>query len=235
MKYVMSILLLVVSATMLAAQDEPTPDPLIAAVMQASEPVVLQTFDIGSSSYSATVTVYPCVEIGSQELSYERLDVINRATNETTLVAEQLINCGGLGGFGLSVIHWSENGEFLYYTDAREGVPDGLVTRWVAPIYRVQLTDLQIERFGFARFSFNRQQLLAWTETDITVISTNDATETVYPVQPANLTLIDVMWLPDASGILYIQSDSPIAGSRSTVTHIDLETGEQTVLLDTAN
>jgi hypothetical protein len=182
----------------------------------------------------AQVTVYPCVDIGEQEASYERLELIDMATAETQFVAEQVINCGGLGGFGLWVQRWAPNADFLYYTDAREGAPDGLVVDWVPPLYRVRLDELQIERLGQARFSPDGQWLASWTQAQIGITAADSTESTDFTLMPADLLIVQVQWLPDSSGIMYVQADAPFAASRSAVTHIDLATMEQNLLLDTA-
>jgi len=50
-----------------------------------------------------------------------------------------------------------------------------------------------------------------------------------------DLYFTNLVWLPDGSGLLYVQADAPFASTRSVVTHIDLESGEQSSLLDTGS
>lgn len=218
------------------AQGEPTPDPVIDEIIASSEPEIIQSFPL--EGFTATVIRYACVEAGGQEMAYERLDITNTSTNESHRVAEQFIVCGGLGAYGLSILRAAPNGEFLFYTDAREGSPDGLTNGWARPIWRVNPANFQVDSIGQAKFSVTGEWLAAWDQTQITVMSVDatDLTEsTHFPLMPAGLQLIEVIWLPDNTGLIYIQADAPIGSTRTTVTHIHLETMAQTILLETGN
>lgn len=215
------------------AQEDPATEEVIAAVIAATEPEILQSLTAPDTLQRAEVTVYPCVDVGGLETSYERLDVIDSKTGEAHLITEQVIYCGGLGAFGLGILRWSDNSAFLYFTDGREGAPDGLVINWTPPVLRVQPGDWQIERLGAGHFSRNNLWLATWSQGKISILPTNAADGgSDFPTLPADLLIMDVLWLPDDSGVIYIQTDEPIASSRSTVTHIDIETSEQTLLLD---
>jgi hypothetical protein len=210
---------------------------MIAAVLAAATPETIQRVDSPDGSQRAEVTVYPCVDIGEQEGSYERLNLIDNSTGEVSLLAEQVIYCGGLGGFGLWVQRWSGDGAYLYYTDAREGVPDGQATAWVSPLWRVQLADLAVESLGQAQFSPDGAWLALWDQTQVRIIPSagDGTTATAFDRMPAGLQMFQATWLPDSSGLLYIQADTlygPV--SRSAVTHVDLAASAQTVLLDSS-
>lgn len=231
----LSYLLLLVClgmATSAYAQETDT-DDRIAAIVAAAEPTIIQQIESPDGSQRAVVTIYPCVNIGEEEASYERLDLINDRTDETHLIAEQVINCQGVGAFGLWVRTWSANGEFLYYTDAREGVPDGMAGSWVPPLWRVQLADLQVDRLGPAQFSPNGLWIATWSPTQISIMSVDSTDQTDFGSVLTDVQIVEIVWLPDNSGLLYIQAHTPYASSRSVVTHIDLATMEQTLLLDT--
>jgi hypothetical protein len=215
--------------------DAQQPDDIIEAVVAAIEPHIIQSIDSPDGLYTAAVTVYPCVDIGEQESSYERLDLTDTRTGEVHQIAEQIINCGGLGAFGLWILRWSENGVYLYYTDAREGIPDGMVTDWVPPLWRARVADLQLESLGQAQFSPDGQQLVEWDQTQIRIRSANTDDVFDFTLLPENLMMMQVVWLPDSSGVLYIQTDEIFQSSRSTVTHIDINAQEQTILLDKVN
>lgn len=53
-----------------------------------------------------------------------------------------------------------------------------------------------------------------------------------FDLLPTGLQIVSVLWLPDSTGILYLQANAPFNSTGSTVTHIDLRAGTQTVLLD---
>jgi hypothetical protein len=225
----MSLLLWLSAVLIVSAQDTDTPDPRIEAIMAASTPITLQA--VINETHSAIVTSYPCVSIDGEKLSYERLDIKTLESGESSLVADQLINCGGLGAFGLASLRWSDDGAFLYYTDAREGVPDGLVFGSFLTVWRLTLADSTIENLGIGQFSFDTEHWVTWDEEHIRLTSTHEEKE--FSLEPPDLVVIKVEWLPDSAGVLYIQADIPGPSTRSTVTYIDVETQEQTVLIDT--
>lgn len=227
--FLLLFLFVVVSAQ---AQD---PDDVVATVVSTAQPEIIQSVESPDGLLLSEVTVYPCTDINGQQTSYEKLELVDNTTDETHLLAEQLINCGGLGAFGLWVQRWSENNEYLYYTDAREGAPDGLAVAWVPPISRVSIADLQVNYLGQAIFSPDLLWIAAWDQEQVRIVSVETDESEAFDRIPAELQMMTLIWLPDNSGLLYIQADAPIAPVlRSTVTHIDRTTLSQTILLDTA-
>lgn len=102
----------------------------------------------------------------------------------------------------------------------------------------MNLADFQVESIGQAKFSLTGAWLAAWDQTQIKIMSASaaDLTEsTNFPLMSADLELVEVTWLPDSTGVIYIEADALIGGTRNTVTHIDLETMAQTILLDTGD
>lgn len=235
-KWMLCVVLLVSLCSVLYAQDTPTTDPTIAAIIAASEPTIIDSFTL--ANYAANVIAYPCTDVEGEEMAYERLDITNAATNETRTVADQLRNCQGLGAFGLSLGRFvplpdSDGNEgFLFFNDAREGEPDGAVLGWVPSLWRVNLADFQVELIGQAKFSLTGEELVTWDQNQIRVMPAAGDDFTDFPLMPAGLQMVEVTWLPFNSGVIYIQTDKLIGGTRNTVTHIDLATMEQTILLD---
>ncbi len=218
--------------TPLYAQD-PDTEAIVAVVTDIAEPEVIQQFDGPAGMRYVEVTRYPCTNVDEQEVAYEHLDLVDTATDEREQIAQQVIFCGGLGAYGFGVQRWSLSGTYLYYTDAREGVPDGLAVGWVPPVWRVDLTTMDVQRLGPARYAPNGQLIVAWDRSQLQIIPMDAEGVTDFLLRPTELELVDVLWLPDSSGVLYTQADmlfGPV--TRSTVTHIDLEAGEQTILLE---
>lgn len=223
------VLLLSLCITGVSAYAQEAAD-VIALVTAATEPQTLQRLDSPDGTLYAEVIVYPCVDIGEQVASYEQLFVTNTETGETRQVAEQVISCGGLGAFGLLADRWSESGEFLYYTDAREGVPDGDGAGWAPTLWRVRLDDLQVEALGIGWFSPNGQWLVVWNSERIRVMPPDGGDTADYTLMPDAMRLTNVNWLPDSTGIVYIQGNMFGESPRSAVTHIDIAQSKQTVL-----
>jgi hypothetical protein len=70
------------------------------------------------------------------EVSYEQLNLLEVATQKQTEVMHQQIYCGGLGAYGLAALCWFADSQLLYFTDARQGVPDG-AGEWQRPLFQV--------------------------------------------------------------------------------------------------
>lgn len=216
------------------AQDEET-NRRIDAVMAAAEPLVLQQVDSPDGAWQAVVTQYPCIYIDDvgERLSYERLDIVDSSSDTVLLVAEQIINCQGLGAYGLAVRHWSGSGAYLYFTDAREGQPDGMASAWTPPIARYVVETASIEHLGQAALSMDGQWMATWAEDGIRLLATDSTEPNLYELMPADLQVIQVVWLPDSSGLIYVQADVAMGSvGRSTATHLDIATETQTILLD---
>ena len=52
--------------------------------------------------------------------------------------------------------------------------------------------------------------------------------------QPEALQISNLVWLPDSKGAIYMQTDNLNASTFSTITYIDLETLEQSIILNTS-
>lgn len=207
-------------------------DEIIATVMESAEPELVQQVTSPDGSTRIEITAYPCVPVDEISYSFEQLHIIENETNEANLMSEMLISCSGLGAAGFWVQHW--DGSYVYYHSERQGVPDG-AGYWTPRIQRAELSGIQILNIydlGSAKFSPDKQWLAAW-DTDHIGIMTVDNTDTIeFELTPDDMMLSDVVWLPDNSGLLYVQSDAPFMSTQSSVTHIDIMTMEQTVLLD---
>jgi hypothetical protein len=225
------VLLLSLCITGVSAYPQEAAD-IIALVTAATEPQTLQRLDSPDGAWYAEVIVYPCVDIGDQVASYEQLLLTNTETGETQQVAEQVISCGGLGAFGLLVDRWSESGAFLYYTDAREGVPDGDGAGWAPTLWRVRVDDMHAESLGMGRFSPDGRWLAVWNQERVRVMPVDAGDGVDFALLPETMRLTSVNWLPDSSGIIYIQGHAFGESPRSAVTHIDTERGDQTVIFN---
>ena len=227
------LLLVSINPAITLAQDTDT-ETLIQQIMAATDAELIQTVPSPDEKFIAEVTVYSCVDIGEGiDYAYEQLELIDSETDERQLIAEQLISCGGLGASGLFVLRWSEH--FVYFTTAREGVPDGLATGWVPTLQRASLEDMTVDNINQASFSPLGMWLAMWNSEQISVLEMDAELDSAmsFALQPEDMALQGVYWLPDASGIIYMQADAPFNATQSSVTHIDLTTMEQSVVVDT--
>jgi len=91
------------------------------------------------------VVIYDCVAVGEEMKSYEELLLIKEDDGSSITIDSQLINCGGLGAFGLDTRGWMDDSRAFLFTDAREGVPDG-ASDWQPPLYRYDVISQHAER-----------------------------------------------------------------------------------------
>lgn len=232
MKFAILIVLLMFSGVVYA-QEEADREALIAEIMEVTEPEVIQTWPSSDGQWEATVTAYACTAVGEDDalMAYEMLEVTDLESGERTVAAEQLIHCQGLGAVGLEIVRWP--GNYLYYTDAREGQPDG-AGYWLPFIYRVDLTDMSVTSLGGGVFSMHGGLFAAWAwETNtLTVWDTqNGEAVATFEAYDPDMQLANLAWLPDDSGLLYFQADAPYMPTKSNVVHVDLAKGEQALLL----
>ncbi len=122
------------SAAVTAWRD-PETAALFAAVQRAGSQQTI-SYPAPDGRSRALLTTVDCTALASGETyAYDRLSLV-RGDGSATMVDRQLINCGGLGAFGLAFLFWSADGRHFYYTTAREGVPDGCGD-WAPPVLRV--------------------------------------------------------------------------------------------------
>jgi hypothetical protein len=238
-KNLLFMLLLVLPLGLSLAQDsaDPERDALIAAVMQASTPSVLQSLPDADSTAEAVVTVYDCVALPEGEYAYEVLEITLHGEAVRTQVAEQLRNCQGLGAFGLQIEAWSPDGTLLLFTDAREGQPDGGgFGVWLPPVYRYDLITGDTKNLGGVRFSPDRQLMAAWTADGLRLLTAAGDEIGTFAEHVAGAPLSQLFWLPDGASLIYVQFEFGSTGvARSYVVHIDAVALKQTLLLETGS
>jgi hypothetical protein len=110
----------------------------VAAVSSASQPQVIETAISPDAGWLAQVIRYECTPVeGGESYAYEQLLVgENSPAADPVVAAEQLQACGGLGAFGLGNLLWAPESNYLYFSEGREGQPDGTSCLWEAPLTR---------------------------------------------------------------------------------------------------
>ena len=141
------------------------------AVMSAIPPRLYESYPSPDGQWRVEIIIYDCVQLagGGDSNAYEELRLIEVSTGETKVVDSQLLNCGGLGAFGLEGRLWSPNSRYFYYTDARESWPDGGCGYWERPLLRFDVTKEGTESLGMGPFSPDRTKLATWQYEDIVV------------------------------------------------------------------
>lgn len=230
----LNIMLLVVTVMgLLPIHAQETDDEtIIERLKGAVEAHTIQSVLSPDGKQRVQVTVYPCTNIDDVERSYERLEMVDVSTNEIQVVREQLINCGGLGAFGFDIVHWSPDSSYLYFTEEREGYPDGLAIPWFPYLQRVHVQDERVDSLGQALISPSGTWIVLWDQTQISLLSVEGAlSDTIhFPLLPGNMRMYSLLWLPNSSGVIYIQVDALLDPTHSTVTYLDLNLMQQTLL-----
>lgn len=214
---------------------------LVDAIIAQTEPISMVDTLTPDGRWQIEITRYDCTPVDvpdaeePQPMSYEVMMVDDTTDEEEPqMITSQLINCGGFGGYGLALLNFSPDSRYLYYTDAREGFPDG-GGFWLRPVIRLDTEDLTSENLGGGVFSRDGSMLATWQSQQPVVNIYN--TQEVEPLATFEVTgdhilLSELFWLPDSSGVIVVEADDYIATS-AIVSLIDIETLEKTVILET--
>jgi hypothetical protein len=129
-------------------------------------------------------------------------------------------------------LFWSSNSLYFYYTDAREGVPDGC-GYWSQPVRRLDVQSLNVEELGGGPKSPDGTMYATWQGKELLHWQIDQAEITRLPATVAEALPGPIAWSPDNQALVYLQfdSDCPPAG-KSYLVHVDLATGEQHLLIE---
>jgi hypothetical protein len=208
----------------------------IAAIIALGyEPRLLARYPSPDESVEAQVLVYDCVSIiEGQENALDILRIVNSNTNEITQeVDSQFQYCGGLGAFGLGGLFWSPTGRFFYYTDAREGVPDGC-GYWSRPMSRVDTTDWSIEELSGVAQSQAGTRLAGWSDEDLVIWDIDGEEIGRVEIARRNFSRGPIVWSPEGDSIAYLLAEHfcvPGSENESTVVVVDVSNFSAEVLL----
>ena len=208
----------------------------ITAIKAAVIPETVQQFQDAASAYTIQVLRYACVPPpGSDfEIALEEL-VVSMPDGETFVADQQLLNCGGLGAFGYNGLFWSPDGRYFYFTEAREGVPDGgPCGLWLPWLYRVNLFDRTTEQLpGNGPRTADDRHLVLWDGADFVLWDLNGTEITRSAPPTSGYYLFSAAIGPDGSRLLYVlRSDCFLPEADSLVGLLDLVTFEHTVVLE---
>jgi hypothetical protein len=141
---------------------------------------------------------------GEGEYALDELLVEVIASGESWLAAEQLQACGGLGAFGLQSLIWSPESRLLYYTTAREGVPDGCGF-WLKPFAVADIQRQQASVLGGGVLSPDGRNLALWQASDLVVWHLDEGETARFPLAAPDLLPGPLAWAPDSSALAYLQ------------------------------
>ncbi len=217
----------------------PTPEP--AAVLIATRlPRFRAILPSPDELLRAEVLGYDCIPISDtalgsepQPMTLEILRIVEPASGVEYQIDSQLLNCGGLGAFGLEPLLWGADSRTLWYTTAREGGPDGACRPWVRPMTRVDLTDWSALTLDQAAVSPDGSKVAGWSSGELIVFALDGGE--VGRAVPAALPphVGPPVWSPDGAALVYLQFSSfcgETAGE-SAVVWVDATTLASRILL----
>jgi hypothetical protein len=177
-------------------------------VISKSQPKTHGSYLSPDGQWQAEIVIYDCVQTTEQDTNaYEQLKLINTADKRETMIDSQFLNCGGMGAYGLDGLVWASNSRYFYYTNAREGVPDGC-SFWERPLFRVDVNNQQVEKLGSGPVSPDGSKLATRQGQDLVVWEINGAElgRTTVAIQQAGLG--PIAWSPDSQKLVYLQSET---------------------------
>lgn len=215
--------------------ETPNPTPtIVGTVIAMSEPTIHSSHRSPDGEWQAEVVIYDCVPVGMEgEFAFDQLNLIQLGENKTIAADSQLLSCGGLGAFGLAGLFWSPNSRYFYYTNAREGVPDGLCGYWSPPLLRIDVENPVPEFLGIGSLSKDETRLATWFQNELILSDVDEGEIARLPPFAPGTEIGPVTWSPDSQSLVYVQTElhCPLSGN-SYVVRLDLPSLEQTLLLE---
>lgn len=212
-----------------------TTEPDIAATLTAgSVPRLYAAYPSPDGRRRAEVHIFDCALFpDGGEYAYDRLQIGDTAGGEARFIDGQLQSCGGLGAFGLAGLFWSPSGRYFYYTDAREGAPDGC-GYWSRPTSRVDTTDWTTADLGGGPLSPDGLLLAVWDERDLVVYEVDGEEVGRVAAAADALALGPIAWSPDSRSLAFVQAAMfciPGQSGATTVGRVDVPSLTSRVLL----
>ncbi len=212
------------------------------SLVATAQPLLLKAFASPDGEWRAEVLTYPCTKVvpgEEQENAYDILRVARLKDAQVFTARTQLQNCGGLGAFGLGGITWSPDSRFFYFTDAREGMPDGGgFYGWYQNIFRFDTNITQAEFLGAGPFSPDGNRIAA-IRTELQGgcrsggLVVQDVTGQVLADFPFDLPLEGcgfsyLAWAPDGQALAYTLAICSSSGTdcQSVLYRVDFVNGQ---------
>lgn len=217
----------------------PSPIPthdLVSEILAAQLPELYASYPSPDGMWQMDILIYNCIKTydGGDEVAYEQLVLVDLASGEEQAVDQQLQYCGGLGAYGFAGRFWSPNSRYFYYSDARQGVPDGC-GYWDPPFSRLDVANRQSERLGMGTLSPDGTRLATWDgpRQTLSLWDVDDGEMSRFAALLADAGPGPIIWSPDSQSLVYIQVESwcPVSG-KSYLVQLDLATSEQNMLLE---
>jgi hypothetical protein len=202
------------------------------------QPMLLASYPSSDGKWRADIIRYDCMDYSYQDyvgsIAYEQLKIVNLSDGTEKIVEDQLQNCGGIGAAGLDGLYWSPSNRYFYYSDWREGTPDGGCGGYLAlPIYRFDILTQEIITIGGSHISPDQTKLAFWQKNEIVIWDLDQGEVARVPSLAPDVLNGDIAWSPDGQSIIYLQTTFDCAPDYGTtyMTRLELAKLSQTLLL----
>ena len=211
-----------------------TATAIVQAVVSTVQPKVHASLPSPDKNWRVETIIYDCVQVAEDgPNAYEQLKLIQASDGTETVIDTQLQYCGGVGAYGLGGLYWSPNSRYFYYTDAREGSPDGLCWYWERPIYRMDVLTQAKEFIGEGPLSPDKTKIATWRENDLVIWGLDEGELARIPAAVADAKRGPISWSPDSGSLVYLQTTSDcFPFGKSYVIRFDLPEHRQSLLLE---
>ena|GEM_PF-2317480 len=209
------------------AYFQATATAVLQALQETAQPRTFQSMQSPDGAHLAEITILDCVQVlppSEMANSYEVLTI------DGQFVEDQFLYCGGLGAAGLGGLFWSENSRFFYYTDAREGVPDG-GGPWIRPISRYDTGTGEHEMLWMPVFSADGRRVAGGQGASLVVWDFEAGDLARFDFAGSERSWVNAAaWSPDERSIAFAVQDCPAGGCDAILVSADLETMQMTEL-----
>ena len=197
-------------------------------------PQVYQSMRSPDGKWLAQIIQYPCTQVRTgAEYGPDAYEIIRVSDRD---VEEQYYSCGGLGAYGFEGKFWTSNSRYFYYTNGREGWPDGGYP-WRRPISRYDVLTDKTETLWLGLFSPDQNLVAGAQGHNLVILGTDNEAAHPYTGMPADQASFYVNWLawsPAGDRLAYLTqaNATDTYPGPTTLNLVDVRDWNQTLLLD---
>ncbi len=208
--------------------------PALATIVAAEEPKAIQSERSPDDRWRVDVVSYPCVEtLESSAQRAEQLKLVDIEQDTEVVIQTQMLVCeDALGAFGLGGLFWSPDSRSFYYTDAREGVPDGGSACWDRPLWVLHAGDATTERLARIWARADDGWIARWQDGDLILQDTNGEDVRRTPLHFPQAEVCRILWSSDDSAVVYLQAMQPFEPGKVALIRVDRADAVSTVLFE---
>ena len=209
----------------------------IGTLVAAAQPTVIAAYPSRDGKWRVEIIRYDCASIDNiydDSIAYEKLKLINLSDGTQRVVADQRQVCGGLGAFGLNGLYWSPSNRYFYYSESREGYPDGGCGVYIPSIYRLDPITQEVITLEGGVISPDKTKLALWQGREIVVWDLDKGEIASFATIQPNLVNGRLWWSGEGDSIIYLQTEAeclPDFGKFYLVS-LDLTDGSQDLITE---